>query len=142
MSFICYNNPSPAVKRYTTGVAMAMSGYLLAVLGTAWFVHHHHPQGAEVYFLAAPPALCILAMLLVVVTYLRDERDEFQRMLFVRSLLWATFATLAISAYNDFLQSYGSPHTLPPFSLFVSFWLIFAVARAVQSSRIKVASND
>ena len=142
MPFPCSTTPSPAVKRYTTGVALTMSGYILAVLGTAWFVHHHHPRGAEVYFLALPPALCILAMLLVVVIYLRDEKDEFQRMLFVRSLLWATFATLAIGAYNDFLQSYDSPHTLPPFSQFVSFWLIFALARAVQSFRIKVASND
>ena len=142
MSLVCCTTPSPAVKRYTTGVALTMSGYILAVLGTAWFVHHHHPQGAEVYFLAAPPAFCILAMLLVVVTYLRDEKDEFQRMLFVRSLLWATFATLAIGAYNDFLRSYDSPHTLPPFSLFVSFWLIFSIARAIQSLRIKAGSDE
>ena len=33
MSLVCCTTPSPAVKRYTTGVALTMSGYILAVLG-------------------------------------------------------------------------------------------------------------
>lgn len=133
---ICITPISKATKRYTRGVASTMTGYVLAVFGTSTYVRHHHPQGLEVYILAALPALCILGMLMVMATYLRDEKDEFQRMLIVRSLLWATFATLALSAYNDLLISYESPHTFPPFTQFVVFWLVFGLVQAVQTRRV------
>ena len=126
---------SPAIRRYTAGIALTMTGYLLAVFGTATFVKHHHPHGITVYLLSALPAFCIFAMLAVVVIYLRDERDEYVRMLMVRSLLAATFFVLAIGAYNDFLRSFGNLSALPPFSQWVAFWFIFAIAQAVQSRR-------
>ena len=126
-------NNSPAVRRYTAGVALTMSGYMLAVLGTSIFVHHHHPHGITVYLLSALPSLCIFAMLAVVVIYLRDEKDEYQRMLVVRSLLSATFVVLAIGAYDDFLRSFGDLAALPPFSQWVAFWATFGIAQAVQA---------
>jgi formate-dependent nitrite reductase membrane component NrfD len=125
---------SPAVRRYTRGVALAMSGYVLAVLGTSTFVHNHpHPRGPILYLLSALPSFCIFAMLAVVVTYLRDEHDEYQRMLAVRSIVCAAFAILAMSAYTDFLRSYGHVAGLPPFTDFVVFWIVFGIAQAVQS---------
>jgi hypothetical protein len=125
---------SRAVHRYTRGIILTMSGYVLAVLGTSAFVHHHpHPQGIMLYLLCAPPSFCIFAMLTVVVNYLRDEHDEYQRMLVVRSILCATFAILALSAYTGFLRSYGNFAGLPPFTDFVVFWMIFGVAQAVQA---------
>jgi lipopolysaccharide export LptBFGC system permease protein LptF len=72
-------------------------------------------------------------MLWVVIRYLRDERDEYQRMLVVRSLLCAAFAILALSAYTDFLRSYGNLPALPPFTEFVAFWIVFGFAQAFQS---------
>jgi hypothetical protein len=126
-------NASPAVRRYTTGIALTMSGYVLAVLGTSIYVNHHHPHGFEVYALSAIPSFCIFAMLWVVIRYLRDERDEYQRMLVVRSLLCAAFAILALSAYTDFLRSYGNLPALPPFTEFVAFWIVFGFAQAFQS---------
>ncbi len=125
-------NTSPAMRRYNAGVALTMGGYLLAVFGTATFVHRHHPHGITVYLLSAMPAFCIFAMLAVVVTYLRDEKDEYVRMLMVRSLLAAAFVVLAIGAYNDFLRSFGDLAPLPPFSQWVVFWIVFAIAQAIQ----------
>ena len=72
-------------------------------------------------------------MLGVVVLYLREEKDEYQRLLAVRSLLVATFAVLALSTYNDFLRSYGHSSGFPPFTCFVSFWLIFGIANLLQN---------
>ena len=128
-------NQSPAIKRYTAGVLLTMSGYVLAVLGTSTFVHHHPPHGAAVYLLAALPSLCIFAMLGVVIIYLRDEKDEYVRLLAIRSLLVATFAVLAVGAYTDLLRSFGNLPALPPFTEFVSFWVVFGMAQAVQSAR-------
>jgi hypothetical protein len=129
-----FSAASPAVRRYTRGIAFTMSGYVLAVVGTSTYVHHHpHPHGAALYMISALPSLCIFAMLGVVVTYLRDEHDEYQRMLAVRSLLGAAFAVLAMGAYTDFLRTYGDFRGLPPFTDFVGFWIVFGVAQAVQS---------
>ncbi len=127
-------NCSPAVRRYTRGIALTMGGYVLAVLGTSALVHRYpHPQGLILYALSAAPSLCIFSMLAVVVEYLRDEKDEYQRMLVVRSILCATFAILGLNAYTDFLRSYGNVGGLPPFTDFVLFWIIFGIAQAVQS---------
>jgi hypothetical protein len=126
---------SRAIRRYTRGILLTMSGYVLAVFGTSTYVHHHpHPHGAALYLISALPSFCIFAMLGVVVTYLRDEHDEYQRMVAVRSILCATFAILAIGAYTDFLRAYGDFQGLPPFTGFVAFWIIFGVAQAVQST--------
>jgi hypothetical protein len=124
---------SPATKRYNRGIALTMTGYVFAVVGTTIFVKNNHPHGLIVYFLSVPPSLCIFAMLGVVITYLRDESDEYQRMLFVRSLLAAAFITLAVGAYTDFLRIYGAIAELPAFAQFVCFWFVFGIAQAVQS---------
>lgn len=125
-------NASPAVRRYTQGAALTMTGYLVAVLGTSMYVHDHHPTGPMLYALSAIPSFCILCMLVVVVIYLRDEKDEYVRMLTVRSLLAGTFLVLALGAFNDFLRSYGDLPGLPPFTEWVAFWLGFAIAQFVQ----------
>jgi hypothetical protein len=126
-------NASPAVRRYTRGIALTMSGYLFAVLGTSVYVKAHHPTGFMLYTLSAIPAFCIFAMLWVVIRYLRDEKDEYLRLLVVRSLLCSTFAILGLGAFMDFLRSYGNLPALPPFTDFVVFWMIFGFAQAVQS---------
>jgi hypothetical protein len=124
---------SPAVRRYNQGIAFTMGGYLLATFGTTTFVHRHQPQGLSLYALSAIPSCCIFAMLAVVIVYLRDEKDEYQRLLTVRSLLAAAFAILAVGAYVDFLRSFGHLPALAPFTEFVVFWMVFGLAHAVQS---------
>jgi hypothetical protein len=133
---------SPAVRRYTRGIALTMSGYVFAVFGTSAYVHAHHPIGFMLYALSAIPAFCIFAMLWVVIRYLRDEKDEFQRMLVVRSLLAAAFSILALSAYMDFLRAYGNLPALPPFTDFVAFWIVFGLAQTVQSIQANGGADE
>ena len=125
-------NVSPVMRRYNKGAALSMAGYLLAVLGTSAYVHAHRPTGPMLYFLSAVPSFCILCMLVVVVIYLRDEKDEYVRMLTVRSLLAGTFIVLALGAFTDFLRSYGHLAGLPPFTEWIAFWLSFAFAQYIQ----------
>ena len=124
---------SPAIKRYSRGMGLTMLGYLFAVFGTTTFVKKTHPHGFIVYLLSALPSLCILAMLGVVIIYLRDESDEYKRLLFVRSLLAAAFILLALGAYTDFLRIYGAIDSVPAFAQFICFWIAFSLAQAVQS---------
>ena len=124
---------SPAIKRYSRGMGVTMLGYLFAVFGTTTFVKNNHPHGFIVYLLSALPSFCIFAMLGVVIVYLRDESDEYKRLLFVRALLAATFITLALGTYTDFLRVYGAIESVPAFAQFVCFWMAFALTQAVQS---------
>jgi hypothetical protein len=140
-SFFCSSN-SPAIKHYNRGIVVTMSCYLLAVVATAFIVHRYHPHGPLIFLLCFIPSACIFAMLGVVVRYLRDEKDEYQRMLAVRSLLCAAFAVLGLSAYTDFLRSFGNLPGLPPFAEFVAFWFIFGIAQAVQNLASKGGENE
>jgi hypothetical protein len=105
-------------------------------------VRHHHPVGAELYALAAVPTLPILAVLVVVGLYLKEEQDEFQRMVVVRSLLGAIAGLLAMSAFVDFLRSYNVLGALPPFTDFVVFWVLFGLMQAAQSAMYSAAREE
>ena len=69
---------------------------------------------------------------MVVVIYLRDEKDEYVRMLTVRSLLAGTFMVLALGAFTDFLRSYGDHPGFPPFTEWIAFWFTFTIAQFIQ----------
>src|SRR5471030_22393 len=120
-----------ASKRYMWRLLIVMVGYLLATFGTTTFVRHNHPHGFEVYLLAMLPTIPVLCMLGVVGLYLREEQDEFQRMLMVRSLLGAVAGILGMNAFVDFLRSYKALGALPPFTEFVTFWLLFGFVQGV-----------
>ena len=91
---------------------------------------------------AVLPSVPILCMLLVVARYLKEESDEFVRQQVVNSLLWATAVILGLTAFTDFLRSYTSFGGLPPFTVFVCFWITFGVAQAVQSAANRVTGDE
>jgi len=134
MSWCSFGGSSKAGKRYTSRMLTVMCSYVVVVLMVTRFVRTHHPAGAEVYFLAALPTIPVLCMLGVVGRYLHEEQDEFQRMLVVRSLLWAIAVSLGLAAFTDFLRSYGAIVALPPFTEFVAFWVAFGIVQGIQST--------
>jgi hypothetical protein len=133
---------SKAGKRYVWRMLMVSCGYVLAVWGTTSFVVHRHPQGGEVYALALLPTIPVLCMLGVVGLYLREEQDEFQRMLVVRSILLAIAGTLSLSVFGDFLRSYGARKTIPPFTEFVVFWVLFGLVQGVQQTLSRTSRDE
>jgi hypothetical protein len=133
---------SKAEKRYTTRMLIAMSIYILLVLATTHLVRREHITGVWLYVCAVLPSLPILRVLQVVGLYLKEETDEFMRQQVVTSLLWAMAAVLALTAFTDFLRSYTTFAGLPPFSVFVSFWIIFGLAQAIQSRLNQVTTDE
>jgi hypothetical protein len=133
---------SKAEKRYTARVLVTMAVYVVLVLGTSWLVRHEHVTGWLLYVCAIVPSLAIFRMLYVQALYLKEETDEFIRQQTVNSLLVATGMVLGMSAFSDFLRSYTPHGTLPPFTVFVVFWLNFGLVQAVQSIRSKVADDE
>jgi hypothetical protein len=121
---------SPAGRRYQRTVLWEMGCYMVILWGVDWYVRRHHPAGAELYALAALPSIPIFGVLFAVAIYLRDEKDEFQRDLMVKSLLWGTAGVLALSTFFGFLHSFGWTGNVPPFLEFMTFWLLVAGSSA------------
>jgi hypothetical protein len=60
----------------------------------------------------------------------------------VNSILWGTAAVLGLSAVSDFLRGYTGKGELPGFTIFLVFWMVFALAQAVQQLRNRVAADE
>src|SRR6185437_8543018 len=95
---IC-RNPTKAARRYVQRLGAIGAIYLATVWVITRYVHQHHPTGAKLFVLAAVPALDVVAMLVVVGMYLREEVDEFKRHQLIVAILWAIGFTLALMAF-------------------------------------------
>jgi len=132
---------SKAEKQYLKRLTWAMTAYMVTVLLTTVLVRHGYVSGRAVYVWALLPCIPVLRLIQVLGLYIRDEQDEFQRMLLVRSVLWGGAAVLALAAFSDFLRSYTTTGNLPPFTIFVVFWTVFGLAQGVQAMMTR-AGND
>ena len=142
MAGIICRNPTKAAKRYQQRMALVMTSYVLLIFGVEHYVSHFHPQGAALYAMSLMPMLPVAGIMVAVGRYLKEEVDEYKRYQLVRSMLWATGATLVLTAGSDFLRSFANTSALPPFATFVIFWLMLAVAQAVQAIRNRVSDEE
>lgn len=133
---------SSAEKQYVKRIIITMVAYVLLVLATTHVVRRGYVTGWVLYVCAVLPSLAIFRMLHVVALYLKEETDEFIRQQVVNSLLSSTAAILGLTAFADFLRSYTALGTLPPFTVFVTFWVVFGVAQGVQSASNRAVGDD
>ncbi len=133
---------SAAAKRYQRTVAVEMLSYLLILFGVDSFVRRHHPVGAELYALAALPSFPIIGVLVAVGIYLRDEKDEYQRDLMVKCMLWGTAGVLALTTFLSFLHSFGWVGSVPPFTEFMTFWILVAAAKGYYKLTNRVQDDE
>jgi len=133
---------STAAKRYQSTVMIDMMAYIFIIFGVQVFVRHHHPGGAELYALAALPTFPIIGLLVAVGIYLRDEHDEYQRNVMVKCMLWGTAGILALTSFLGFLHSFGWTGEISPFTEFVTFWLLVAVAKVFYKLTNRVPKDE
>lgn len=132
---------SRASRDYTLRLAVAMSAYVLLLLISVWSLRHLHPSYAATVLLAVLPAIPIVAVIVVVGVYLKEEKDEFQRELLIQALLWSMGGTLAVASVWGFLEANADAPHVPGFYAFVLFWAIAGVVGVVQRFRYR-ASGD
>jgi len=132
---------TPAGKRYRRRVLVTMSLYIVVLFGAISIVKHTHPHGWLLYTIAVLPALPILAMMGALGVYLQEEKDEYIRLITMRSLLVGTAVLLAVLVVNDFLRSISGAAALPEFTSWVVFFLVFGVAQAVQTTGNRVKDD-
>jgi ABC-type proline/glycine betaine transport system permease subunit len=133
---------SKAEKRYLKRLIWAMSAYLVVVLLTTLLVRHGHVTGWVLYVVAVLPCIPILRLIHVLALYVHEETDEFQRMLVVRSILCGGAAMLVVAAFSDFLRSYTKIGELPPFTMFMVFWVVFGLAQGVQGLMTRAVGDE
>lgn len=126
-----------ATRRYTLRVVPAMILYALAVFGVAKALPRYHLTGTAAYLLAILPALPILSMIISVGLYLSEERDEFQRNLFIQSMVWAIGATLSVTTVWGSLEMFAQCEHLSLFWLFPMYWTFAGLAVAALQVRYR-----
>src|ERR1700748_2174701 len=93
-----------AARRYLYRFAPAMGLYLIFLSISVRSFRTFHPTGVLAYGLAVLPALPLIATLVIVGLYLVDEQDEFQRNLFIQSVLWGIGLSMAVMTVWGFLE--------------------------------------
>jgi RsiW-degrading membrane proteinase PrsW (M82 family) len=132
---------TPAGKRYQRRVIVTMVVYMVVLFGAISVVKHTHPHGWLLYAISVLPAVPILAMMGALGVYLQEEKDEYLRLITMRSLLVGSAALLAVLVVNDFLRSISGAAALPEFTSWVLFFVVFGLAQAVQTMRNRVKDD-
>jgi hypothetical protein len=133
---------SAAGKRYRRRAFVAMLLYLVILFSCLKLVKAFPIHGWVLYALAMLPAVPVLAVLVFLARYLREETDEYLRMLTVRSLLVAAGALLATIVVNDFLRVIAHGSAIAPFLCFIVFFMSFGIAQTVQEMASRGAGDE
>ncbi len=120
---------SPPERRYVWRFFLTMAMYVLVLKFVYRYFHQVHPTGALAIALAILPALPILASIVVAGLYLKEQQDEFIRMLYVRAILMGVGVTLAVTSVVGYLQFFNIVHPFPLYHVFTIFWITTGFAQ-------------
>jgi len=73
----------------------------------------------------------VIAILVAIGHYLREEKDEFLRAIQTEALLWGCGVTLAVATSWGFLQMFTDVPRAPLYLIFALFCFVWGVAAAV-----------
>jgi hypothetical protein len=125
---------TPEYLRYIRRFFVAMSLYVVFVVVAVKVFHNLHPTGIAAYLLAILPALPIIAVIAIVGIYMSELKDEFQRSINMRAMVWGIGATLALTTAWGFLEVFSlAPHV----ELYLVFPL-FCVCAAISQGVLKL----
>ncbi len=142
MSWFNCCQESKAGKRYQRRVLTTMAIYMVLLFGTVVLVKHVHVQGVLLYVLSILPAVPVIVTLCWMGVYLKEETDEYLRMITVRALLVGAAVLLGVIVVFDFLQAIAGRPAMPPFTCFVVFFVAFGAAQGVQKRLNRGGSDD
>jgi hypothetical protein len=122
----CVSNPAQSryiVRMFVVAVLCIVFSALAAFAFRVW-----HLRGVVAWVVAAVAAAPIVATLAVTGAYLGEEKDEFQRTLYIECLLGGIAATLAATTVWGYLEDFvGAPH-LRLIWVFPMFWIFVTAA--------------
>ena len=103
---------TPAMRRYTYGILLMMTAYVVVLFAVNYYFDARSPSGPAAYLAAALPALPIIGVFVLIGRLLLDLRsDEYVRMLLVRQTLVASGFALTVATVWGFLEAFDlAPH--------------------------------
>lgn len=117
----CFSNP--AQKRYIARMLWAALLCIVFSLAAALGIRHGHVSGFPSYLLAVLPALPVAWTLIITGTYLNEEKDDFQRSVYIQAILCAIAATLAIVTAWGYMEDFGRAPHLRLAWVYPMFWI-------------------
>jgi hypothetical protein len=131
----CFGNPTQRKFVWRALLTIPFSVVLAFLASEAAFVWHI--KGIAAYGIAILPALPILAFLAAVFAYLAEEKDEFERNLFVQSLLAGIGGLLAgITIWANLEEFAHVPHLRLAW-IYPMFWIFVGIAMPVVRARYR-----
>jgi hypothetical protein len=133
---------TPAFKRYQRRVQIAMAIYVVVILGAAWILKHSTLTGWHLYGWAVAPAIPVIAVIVAMARYLKEETDEYQRLKMMKAILVGTAALLSTVVVNDFVETFAKTQAFPPFASFIVFAVAVGITQGVQRLRDGRAGDE
>ena len=119
---------SPAHRRYLRRSAITAVAYIAAVFVTFHILYHGKLPLPAAIGLAAIPSIPLVGFIVIVALYLKEEKDGFQRELYIQSLLWGAGGTLALTSFWSFLHLFARVAPVDGFHVFVMFWVFVGIS--------------
>ena len=121
----------PSWRRYMLRFTAAMAAYVAVLLVVDGAIRNGlAPAKPWLYLVALAPAVPVAAVVVIVLRYLMEEEDEYQRMLSIKAYVAATGLTLTVCTGWGFLQDFAD---LPKISL-THVFMLFCVCQALATA--------
>ena len=128
---------SPAARRYQRRMLVAAAVYMLTLIAAIGVHDHFHPTGVLAYAVAIAPAIPLIAVIIGLGVYLREEPDEFLRAVQAEGALWATGGTLAAASVWGFLETFELAPHVPSWAGFPLWCLLLAPGQIIARRRYR-----
>ena len=116
--------------RYTLGIALWMTLYVVILVGTISMIAHQHPTGMRLYILSVAPALPIGGTIFVFQRHL-GKVDEYVRGVLTKRFVTATGVTLFLCTAIGFWENGTGQTIMPLYLVYPTFWVAFAIASLI-----------
>jgi peptidoglycan/LPS O-acetylase OafA/YrhL len=132
---------SAAQKSYRRDIGRFLVAYAVVLLCSSWFVKHDGGERFYLYFWSVIPSIPVLAMVVRMGRYLREEKDEYVRLMTMQAILMGTGILVAVMLVSDFLRAFANTGALPPFVGFMIFCAGMAGTQLVQRLRNRTSDE-
>jgi len=117
-----------AVRRFVFRVVASVSANIVLTIFVASCFDEFHPHGPLAYLLAVLPAVAILGYIVALGLFLVEEKDEFQRNVFIQTLLCGIGGTLVFMEVWGSLETYMHIRHFPTTWTFTLFWIFCGIS--------------
>lgn len=126
-----------AQGRYVRRMLVAAFFCIVLSAAAAIGIRHQHVSGLPSYLLAVMPAVPVAWTLVITGAYLGEEKDEFQRNLYIQAILCGIAATLAVVTAWGYMEDFGRAPHLRLAWIYPMFWIFVVLAMPLLGRRYR-----